>query len=113
MKKKTVPRNPAASGGIAGFRNRIDRLNRRLLALLNRRAEIACRIGDIKRAHRLPVSDPLREKAILNALSAQTKGPLDAAGVRAVFSAIIRETKRIERGHIREQNAATGKTHIR
>ncbi|MFH0922191.1 MAG: chorismate mutase [Fibrobacterota bacterium] len=112
MNKKNA-RAVSAARNITRLRVAIDRLNRRILDLLKQRSGLACRIGEAKRALRLPVSDPARERAILTALAAQARAPFDARGSRAVFSAIIRETKRIERGHVREQNAAPGQTHHR
>lgn len=79
------------------WRRKIDRVNRALLALLNRRTGYAQAIGRIKKELRLPISDPAREKAILSALMRANTGPLDSRAVKAVFSVIIRETKRIER----------------
>ena len=86
---------------IADWRKRIDGINRRLLWLLRERAEAALKIGDIKKKSGMAISDPAREKAILNELAGIKAAPLDARAVRSVFSAVIRETKRIERGAAR------------
>lgn len=84
------------------IRRDIDRINRGLLALLNRRSKLANRIGKIKAASGLPVRDPARERAILDSLVAANPGPLDARAVRTLFAAIIRETRRLEHKAHRE-----------
>ncbi|OGS34653.1 MAG: hypothetical protein A2293_03010 [Elusimicrobia bacterium RIFOXYB2_FULL_49_7] len=83
--------------GIEEHRRTIDRLNRALLTLLNRRVKAACRIGAIKKQQGLPISDLSREKAIMAALCADNPGPLDTIAIHAIFRTIIRHTKRLER----------------
>ena len=84
--------------GIEHWRRRIDGINREILRLLQQRVAAAKRIGAIKRKQGLAISDQAREKAILDQLGRQNRGPLDDRAVREIFKAIIRETKRIERG---------------
>lgn len=84
------------------LRRKIDCINRVLLGLLNRRSRIANRIGKIKAARGLPVRDPARERAILETLIKTNPGPLDSRAIRAVFTAVIRETRRIEQKAHRE-----------
>lgn len=79
------------------FRKRIDVLNREILRLLNRRVREACRIGAVKKRMGLRISDPIREKAIMDALVSGNRGPLDKKAVVTVFREIIRQTKRLER----------------
>jgi chorismate mutase len=84
--------------GIEHWRRRIDEINAALLGLLQKRVTAAQRIGAIKRKRGMAISDRCREKAILDHLVRQNRGPLDNQGLRTIFKAIIRETKRIERG---------------
>lgn len=84
--------------GIDYWRGKIDRLNHAILRLLQTRVAVAKRIGVIKRKHGLPISDLSREKAILDNLVKENQGPLDDKALLAIFKAIIRETKRLERG---------------
>lgn len=87
---------------LAPLRRDIDRINRALLRLLNRRSRLANRIGRIKAQKGLPVRDPVREKSILDSLTAANPGPLDGRAIRALFTAIIRETRRLEHKAHRE-----------
>jgi chorismate mutase len=84
--------------GIDHWRGKIDAINRALLKLLQRRVAAAMRIGAIKKKKGLAISDRGREQAILDHLVKLNKGPVDEKGVRVIFKAIIKETKRIERG---------------
>ncbi|MGH8632033.1 MAG: chorismate mutase, partial [Burkholderiales bacterium] len=51
---------------LAHFRRKIDQLDRRLVALLNRRARAAERIGHLKRKARMAIYEPRRESMILD-----------------------------------------------
>jgi len=95
------------------LRKKIDVINKKLLSLLSMRSGIANRIGHRKALLNLPVSDLKREAAILKSLQDANQGPLDSRAVRAIFSVIIRETKRIERKANREQIIKTSQTRSR
>ncbi len=84
--------------GIDFWRKKIDDINLDILALMHKRVDAAKRIGEIKKSRGLAISDASREKAIIDHLVKQNKGPLDNKGLRSIFRTIIRETKRIEHG---------------
>lgn len=82
------------------LRASIDRVDAQLLRLMARRLRLAARIAAIKSVHRLPVSDPIRERHI----RADRKKTGEALGcsapfVRAVWTLMIAEAKKIERRH--------------
>jgi chorismate mutase len=77
------------------WRREIDSLDSELLRLLNQRADIACRIAGIKVASALPAYDAAREEQVLGRIAGQNSGPLDEHSVRAIFSSIIHETRRL------------------
>ena len=65
---------------IADWRKKIDELDRRLVELLNERAQAAHEIGKLKRNTSMPIYEPEREKKIFeNVLPRQ---PRAAAGQR-------------------------------
>jgi chorismate mutase-like protein len=78
------------------WRNEIDEVDRELLQLLNRRARLAMKVGTLKRAAGLPLSDPEREQVVLQTLQQANTGPLDRRSITKLFSRIIRETRRVE-----------------
>ena len=75
----------------------IDRLDERLLRLLNQRAHLALAIGRIKKRRKWPVYDARREAAVLGHVIHANRGPLSSAAIRHVFQAILCECRRRER----------------
>jgi chorismate mutase len=88
---------PRSEGEIDGLRNRIDVIDEQLLRLVNSRSACAVEIGKVKRALGLPVYSPEREAWILERVTRENPGPLDAGGVKRVFERIIDESRRLER----------------
>lgn len=72
-------------------RARIDSLDRRIAALLARRFALAAPLKALKKK----ASDPARERRVL-ANAAACAGQAYAPGIRAVFSEIIRQSKKIQ-----------------
>ncbi|HMF90128.1 MAG TPA: chorismate mutase [Candidatus Angelobacter sp.] len=88
---------------LQGWRREIDLLDRELLRLLNRRAEIACELAAIKVAAGLPAYDGRREQQVLDRVCAQSQGPLPVESVTGIFRRIILETRRIGTLAMRKQ----------
>lgn len=100
---------------LAARRSEIDRLDKELMRLLNRRAAIACQLGAIKVAAGLPAYDARREREVLARIRATNMGPLPAESVTRIFRRIILETRRIgkwsmqqERDRYRQKAIAKG-----
>ncbi|GIW44713.1 MAG: prephenate dehydratase [Candidatus Binatia bacterium] len=74
---------------IEDLRARIDEIDQKLLALLNRRARLAREIGEHKRKQNAAVYAPAREKHILSRLLRANPGPLRPDQVRSIFREII------------------------
>jgi chorismate mutase-like protein len=83
------------------LREQIDRIDDRLLELLNERARAALEIGRLKRAHAEPIHVPEREKAVLERVVGANRGPLPRGAVEALFRAIIVQIRALEesQGH--------------
>ncbi|MBI3393347.1 MAG: prephenate dehydratase [Nitrospirae bacterium] len=79
------------------LRNRIDELDARVLALLNERAKIAVRIGEVKRETGAEAYAPVRENEVFGRLDRSNAGPFPAAGLRAVFREIVSACRSLER----------------
>jgi chorismate mutase len=78
------------------WRNEIDELDEELLRLLNVRARLALKVGELKKAVGLPLRDPERERAVLQKLQLANGGPLDPGAVAKLFRRIICESRRVE-----------------
>lgn len=81
---------------IETLRGRIDRVDDRILALLNARARLVQQIGALKARAAAVIYDPAREKQILDRLTRVDGGPLDPAAVRAIFAEIISTNRALE-----------------
>ena len=63
-------------------RAEIDKIDDKLLALLNRRARLAAEIGLAKKRSHAPLCDPDREREVLARVCELSKGPLNEDGVK-------------------------------
>ena len=79
---------------IAVHRARIDEIDALLVRLLNERQEQALTIRALKEAAGLPCYDAERERDILARLLTYSEGPLDEMAIRAIYAAILNESKR-------------------
>ena len=82
---------------IKRLRGVIDGIDLEIMALLNRRAKCALRIGTIKRADGRPIYDPLREGRIIGAVQDSSAGPLTREAVRRLYERILDESRSLER----------------
>jgi len=79
---------------IQGLRRRIDALDDELLRILSQRAELAIRVGRVKRRTGLAAKSSDRERAILRRITSANEGPLDNSTVRRIFRLIVQESRR-------------------
>ena len=79
---------------LSGLRAKIDALDDELLALLNKRAALARRIGALKAG--ASAYRPEREAEILRRMAAANGGPLPGEGVAAVFREVISACRALE-----------------
>jgi len=82
---------------IDDIRKEIDRLDSELLTIFNQRAELALKIGYLKKDLGLPVYDPNREKRIFTKMEERNPGPLDNNAIKRLFERVIDESRTLER----------------
>ena len=82
------------------LRGRIDGIDRELVELMNRRAEVARQIGHLKQATGQQTYDPSREETVLDRVAKANAGPLSDESVKAVFRELISGSRAIEQ-HLR------------
>ncbi len=102
-KAKTNEKGVKPSGKlptVAGLRNKIDRVDRQLVLLMNQRAKLAHRIGQIKNTVGQETYDPAREEEVLGRVATFNKGPLSSCSLRAVFRELISGSRALEK-HLR------------
>ncbi|MCA0174910.1 MAG: prephenate dehydratase [Proteobacteria bacterium] len=70
------------------LRRQIDSLDDRLLNLLNERAHVAERIGEVKKQHGTPLFRPDRVAQVIDKMQTANPGPLKGAHVAAIWREI-------------------------
>lgn len=79
------------------LRRRIDALDRRIVGLLNERAELARAVGREKAAAgRRAVRDLEREREVLLRVTMANEGPIPQADLLAVYRRLIRAARALE-----------------
>ncbi len=100
-KRRSKTPQPATSKStrkptLASVRRQIDSVDRQLIQLINRRAQLALDIGHLKQADEQPIYCPAREEEVLAKVLELNKGPLDDRSVRAVFRELISGSRALE-----------------
>jgi chorismate mutase / prephenate dehydratase len=85
-----------SDGSVNNPRAEIDQIDSELLRLLNRRAEIALRVGAAKSDLDASLCDPKREREVLSRLSAENPGPFDDGSIENIFQRIIDESLHLQ-----------------
>jgi len=98
-KKKSRSKKKSArpSATLETLRSKIDRIDRELVELVNERATLALRIGEIKNTQGQCVYAPGREETILARVQELSQGPLPDECIRTVFREIISGSRALER----------------
>jgi len=71
------------------LRREIDDLDKQIIELLNRRAEVVVRVGQLKRADNTPIYSPDRESVILQRVAELNRGPLPQKTLRAIYRELM------------------------
>ena len=99
MKNEQTPRKlqPEVDRRIDVIRRRMDKIDARLVALLNERARCAQDIGDLKEQVDMEVYQPSREIEVLAHVRDENLGPRNGDAITRLFEQIIDEARRLER----------------
>ena len=79
-----------ANRKISTKRKQIDKIDDKLLAFINRRAEISLDIRELKKAEGMDVYDPAREDEVVSKLCSRNKGPLSDKDIDELFKTIMK-----------------------
>ena len=79
-----------------GLRDRIDAVDRELLGLLNRRAELAQLVGEVKRKEGSVAFRPEREAQVIDTLKRLNSGPLKTDSVAPIWREIMSACRALE-----------------
>jgi chorismate mutase len=86
-----------ALAALGQCRERIDDVDRRIVALLNERTNVVEEIGRIKGKAQLPVYEPKREDQVFSNITSNNPGPLSNEAAKRIFERIIDEMRKIQR----------------
>jgi chorismate mutase-like protein len=92
-----APQKDTPEARLALCRERIDEIDRRLVALLNERTANVETIGEVKKEAQLPVYEPKREDAVYANVTAHNAGPMPNDAVMRIFERIMDEMRKIQR----------------
>ncbi|MFM2054502.1 MAG: prephenate dehydratase [Pseudomonadota bacterium] len=92
----TTPDHAAPPPTLPELRDRIDALDRELLALLNRRAGLALEVGEIKKKEGSVVFRPEREAQVIDGLKSVNPGPLKNESVAPIWREIMSACRALE-----------------
>ncbi len=82
---------------IQDLRIKIDKIDEKLVDLLNERARFVIEVGNIKKTEMLDFHSPSREQEIFKRLSTRNKGPFPQETLRAVYREILSSSLSLER----------------
>jgi monofunctional chorismate mutase len=75
----------------------IDKIDEEILKLINKRLNIAVEIGKLKTEKKEPIVDHVREKNIIERLSALNHGPLQQEALQEIFTLLIILSRKIQK----------------
>jgi chorismate mutase-like protein len=85
------------AAALQACRERIDVIDRKIVALLNERAAVVERIGDVKQQAQMRVYEPKREDAVYANVMEANGGPLKGEAVKRIYERIIDEMRTLQR----------------
>ena len=92
----SAPADAAPPPTLLALRERIDTIDRELLALLNRRMQVAVEVGELKKSEGSPVFRPEREAQVIDGLKAVNPGPLKDDSVAPIWREIMSASRALE-----------------
>ena len=87
---------PATPPDLLALREQIDALDRDLLTLLNQRAAVALKVGEVKKKEGSVTFRPEREAQVIDGLKAVNQGPLSSDSVAPIWREIMSACRSLE-----------------
>jgi chorismate mutase/prephenate dehydratase len=82
---------------LSQLRDEVDAIDQALVRLINARAALAIRMGEIKQQRSLPLRDVERESQVIQKIQAHNQPPtIDNADLEIIFKAIMTSCLRIQ-----------------
>ncbi len=77
------------------YRKRIDKIDKKILSLLEERVKVSKDIGKYKRKNKIKIEDLKREKEIVEELGGKTN--LDKKFIQRIYKTIFKFSKKIQK----------------
>jgi chorismate mutase len=99
---------------IADWRKKIDEIDRKLVDLLNQRAQAAREIGRLKKNTNLPIYEPERERIVFDNVQQVNRGPLPSRDLAQIYERIMDVMRKLQKDEIvpPSKSAAAGDTEL-
>ena len=81
---------------ISGWREEIDRIDRDIVVLLNRRARAVLQLAPLKRQANRAVHDPEREAHVHENLNKANTGPMPDESLHNIFESVMAEMRALQ-----------------
>ena len=85
---------------IADWRTKIDEIDRKLVELLNQRAQAAREIGRLKKNTNLPIYEPERERIVFENVQQVNRGPLPSRDLAQIYERIMDVMRKLQKEEI-------------
>ncbi len=95
--KSPPPGDSKRAPTLATLRAEIDRIDKDLVDLLNRRSEVAVQIGQIKQAQGLDIWSSSREDEVVARALEASRGPLPHETLRLIFRELMSSSRSLQR----------------
>src|SRR5215475_8076133 len=93
---------------IEDWRDKIDELDRKLVALISERAQAAVEIGKLKRNTSMPIYEPDRERVVFQNVQQANPGPLPGRDLVRIYERIIDVMRNIQKEEIVTKSETRG-----
>jgi len=91
-----MSRDAPSGATLQALRERIDDADAELLALLNRRAQLALEVGELKKREGSVVFRPEREAQVIDGLKSRNTGPLKTESIAPIWREIMSACRALE-----------------
>lgn len=96
MPTPQIPNEGSENTSLDDLRTQIDDTDRQLVELLNKRASIVARVGEVKQRDGVPIYAPHREAAVLKKAIELNKGPLPDRTIEGIYRELMSGSFAIE-----------------
>ncbi len=79
------------------YRNKINVIDRKMVDLLNERAELVLNVKRLKESENVPLYDAKREEELVENVAKYNKGPLYNDNIIQIFESILRNVQVLEK----------------